>query len=289
MKKILITGATGNVGMAVIKSLNNLSHSYQIITGVKDLDRDKEKLAPYKVEVIYFDFTDISSYEIALKSCTILFLLRPPNIAQVTKYYKPLIEKTKEIGIKHIVFLSVQGVEKNTIIPHHKIETLIVQSNIAYTFLRPAYFMQNFIGSLHYDLVVHKKIFLPAGRAKFTLVDVHDIGNVAAVILINTTKYLNKTVELTSNEKLSFKEMAIKLSSGLGILITYESPNLFKFYLTKRKENLPFMLIMVMIMLHFLPRFSKEPKITEEVKNIVGNEPITFSQFIEHNKTILTA
>lgn len=287
MTKVLITGATGNVGMAVIQSLHKRSHSLQIIAGIRDLERDKEKLSAYEVAVIYFDFTDIASYGPALQSCDVLFLLRPPDITAVEKYFKPLIEKAKATGIQHIVFLSVQGVEHSDIIPHAKIEKLIVASKIDYTFLRPAYFMQNFLGNLHHDLVVHKKIFLPAGRAKFTLVDVRDIGDVAAAILVDTAKYTGVSVELTSNDKLTFTEMATKLSEGLTTRITYQSPTLLTFYWTKRKEKMPFMLIIVMIMLHFLPRFQKEPKITAAVKNSTGKEPISFSQFIKDNKTIL--
>jgi hypothetical protein len=49
------------------------------------------------------------------------------------------------------------------------------------------------------------------------------------------------------------------------------------------------MLIMVMIMLHYLPRFQKEPHNTEWVKNVIGREPITFNQFIKDNKTSLIA
>ena len=289
MKKILITGATGNVGFEVIKSLNKIPHTLQIVAGIRDFITDKEKLAAYKIGFVQFDFMDFATYKPALEGCEVLFLLRPPQISDTEKYFKPLIETAKEVGIKHIVFLSVQGVEKSTIIPHHKIEKLIVDSGIPHTFLRPAYFMQNFMGSLHNDLVVHHKIFLPADKAKFTLVDVRDIGEVAATILINTTKYINVAYDLTNNEKLTFKEMAIQLSEGLNTQITYESPNLLTFYWTKRKEKMPFMLIMVMIMLHYLPKFQKEPQNTEGVKNIIGREPITFGQFIKDNKTALTA
>jgi uncharacterized protein YbjT (DUF2867 family) len=287
MKKVLITGATGNVGMAVIKSLNKIPHALHIIAGIRDFSTDKEKLADYKMDFVKFDFMDFATYRPALEGCQILFLLRPPQISDTGKYFKPLIEIAKEVGIKHIIFLSVQGVEKSTIIPHHKIEKLIVDSKIPYTFLRPAYFMQNFLGSLHHDLVANKRIFLPAGNAKFTLVDVQDIGDVAAEIIVNLTKHVNKSYELTNNEKLTFKEMAMQLSEGLETEITYKSPNLFTFYWTKRKEKMPFMLIMVMIMLHYLPRFQKEPRNTEGVKNIIGREPITFNQFIKDNKTSL--
>lgn len=282
-------GATGNVGMVVIKSLNKIPHPFHIIAGIRDFSRDKEKLAYYKMDFVKFDFMDFATYRPALEGCQMLFLLRPPQISDTEKYFKPLIEVAKEVSIKHIVFLSVQGVEKSMIIPHHKIEKLIVDSKISYTMLRPAYFMQNFIGSLHHDLVTNKCIFLPAGNAKFTIVDVRDVGEVAAAIIVNSTKHINKSYELTNNEKLTFGEMATQLSDGLGTKITYESPNLFKFYLTKTKEKMPFMLVLVMIMLHYLPRFQKEPRNTEWVKNVIGREPITFNQFIKDNKTSLIA
>lgn len=285
--KILITGATGNVGMAVIKSFSKLTHKLEIIAGIKDFSKDKEKLTGYNIGFVKFNFMDATTYKPALDQIDLLFLLRPPQISDTNKYFKPLIEIAQQAGVKHIIFLSVQGVEKSNIIPHHKIEKMIVESKINYTFLRPAYFMQNFLGNLHTDLVNKKRIYLPARNAKFTLVDVHDIGDVATQIMINLGEHINKTYELTNNEKMTFGEMATQLSKILREKITYKSPNLFNFYQTKRKENIPFMLILVMMMLHYLPRFQKEPMITNCVKDIIGREPKGFIEFIKENKQSL--
>ncbi len=287
MKKVFITGSTGNVGFEVIKFLKKIDSKLEIIAGVWDLEKDNAKLAGYNITLRKFDFTDSSTYEPALNDCEILFLLRPPQISEVEKYFNPLIALVKKVGIKHIVFLSVQGVEKSKIIPHHKIEKLIRECNIPFTFLRPAYFMQNFTSTLHNDLALKKRIFLPAGNSKFTLVDVRDLGDVAANIVNNTESHINKAYELTCNEKLNFKEMATKLSEGLGIKINYISPNLIKFFLEKRKEKIPSGLILVMIMLHYLPRFQKEPIVTEWVMNITGHQPIPFEQFIKDNKALM--
>ena len=237
MTKILITGATGNVGMEVIEALNNLDKPFEIYAGIKDLGKDKLILERFNVKTIAFDFTDINTFKAALVQCDVLFLLRPPQISDVTQFFKPLVETVFQCGVKHIVFLSVQGVEKSTIIPHHKIEKLIVESSISYTFLRPAYFMQNFTTTLRNDLIVNKRIFLPAGKAKFTLIDVTDIGKVAAKILTEINNHVNKSYELTNREKLTFGEMAEKLSKGLNTIIRYESPNLLKFFLVKRKVS----------------------------------------------------
>ena len=288
MTKVLITGATGNVGTEVIKSLQNINHQLDLYAGVRSLTTDKNKLDNYKIKFSQFDFTDITTYENALDGCSILFLLRPPQISEVEKYFNPIIVACKAKGVKHIVFLSVQGVEKSKIIPHHKIEMLIVDSKIPYTFLRPAYFMQNFTTTLHNDLVKKKRIYLPAGNAKFTLIDVRDIGLVSASVLTNTSQHINKSYELTCKEKLSFSKMAKILSDILRTNIQYKSPNLISFFLTKRKENTPTMLILVMIMLHYFPRFQKEPETTNWVEKIINVQPTTFEQFINDNKKALT-
>lgn len=284
MTKILITGATGNVGIQVIKALQNISPALDIYAGVRNVSADKLKLAGYKISYSHFDFEDTTTYKTALQNCDILFLLRPPQISAVDKYFKPIIETCKASAVKHIVFLSVQGVEKSKIIPQHKIEKIIVESGIPFTFLRPAYFMQNFITTLKPDLIKNNRIYLPAGEARFTIIDVEDVGNVAAKILADPTLYINKRYELTNNEILTFKEMANKLSKGLNRKIKFVSPNLLQFYFTKRKENMPPMFIFVMIMLHYFPRFQKPPAITNIVKIITGKEPKTFDQFIIDNR-----
>nr|MDQ6905160.1 NmrA family transcriptional regulator [Bacteroidota bacterium] len=151
-----------------------------------------------------------------------------------------------------------------------------------------AYFMQNFTTTLHNDLVNNRRIYLPAGNSKFTLIDVRDIGSVSATILTKTSKYMNKSYELTCKEKLTFGEMARILSDITSIEIQYKSPNLINFFLTKRKEKIPTMMIFVMIMLHYFPRFQKEPDITNCVEKITNKQPVTFEQFIKDNKKQLT-
>ncbi|MDZ4665265.1 MAG: NmrA family NAD(P)-binding protein [Bacteroidota bacterium] len=281
---ILITGATGNVGMSVLKHLTIQKSNLKVFAGVRNIEKGKDKLQEFNVSLVTFDFEEVQSFRAAFKGIDILFLLRPPQLADVEKYFKPLIDEVVKCDVKQIVFLSVQGVENSKIIPHHKIEKLITDYKIAYTFLRPAYFMQNFTTTLRNDLVNNQRIYLPAGKAKFTLIDIYDIGLVAAKVITECPKHQNKSYELTNNEILTFAEMADKLSNGLGKKIKFISPNLLQFFLTKRKEGVPAMFILVMIMLHYFPRFQKTPKITDCVKTITGQEPKSFDNFVFTNK-----
>jgi len=287
MIKVLITGSTGNVGIEVLSALQKINHQLEIYAGVKNTEVGNDKLTNFNIKAIKFDFTNCETFVPAIQNMDLLFLLRPPQLSDVNKYFEPLIKIAKQSSVKHIVFLSVQGVEKSKIIPHHKIEKLIVASKVPYTFLRPAYFMQNFTTTLRRDLVNNQRIYLPAGQSKFTLIGVSDIGAVSAKILIEPQNHINKSYELTNNETLTFTEMAEKISTGTGKKIKFISPNLWQFFLTKHKENVPTMFILVLIMLHYFPRFQKTPRTTHWVKIITGQEPKSFDDFVLSNKEML--
>lgn len=287
MRTILLTGATGNVGVEIIKNLSHKGDEFRVIAGVRDTQSENKILAQHGLKSVYFDFEDQSCFEQAFADCDTLFLLRPPQLADVKKYFEPMmaIAVAKKVG--HIVFLSVQGAETNSYIPHHKIEKLIEQSGISYTFLRPAYFMQNFTTTLRKDLLEKSRIFLPAGKAKFTLIDVKDLGLFASQILENPNDHLNKSYELTNHEQLSFGEMADILTQVLDKKIAFVNPNLLSFFLEKRKEKVPVIFIFVMIMLHYFPRFKPTPQTTNWIEEITGKKPKTFREFALANQNLL--
>lgn len=280
-RKILITGATGNVGFETIKALLRIKSDLKIVAGVRDSEKEKDKFNGKSIDLVTFDFKKEETFEIALKGISLVFLLRPPQISDAKKYFQPFINAAKFSEVQHIVFLSVQGADTNSVIPHHKIENIILKSGIPFTFLRPAYFMQNFLTTLNKDLVERNEIYLPAGRAKFTLVDLLDVGMVGAIILDNPQKHLNKSYDLTNNELLTFGEMADQLTEVLGKKITFRSPNLISFFIRKKKEKTPLVYVLVMIMLHFLPRFKNYPKTSQAINVILGEQSKSFKEFIE--------
>ena len=288
MKKILITGATGNVGEQVIKFLVLKQGNFEILAGVRDLG-DGHRFPNFPdVKPVRFDFGKKALVDEALAKVDILFLLRPPQLINIKSYFEPLIQSAVKYKVRHIVFLSVQGAEKNSFIPHHKIEKLILDSKLNYTFLRPAYFMQNFTTTLKTDLIEHNRIYLPAGGAVFTLIDLEDVGKVAAEVLSHTQGHQNKAYTLTANQKLNFKQMADSLSRHLNRSITYKSPNPLVFLWKMKQRGHSVKFILVLIMLHYLPRFKSAPNISKSVKTITGFEPNSFSTFIQKNKKLLS-
>ena len=144
MKRILVTGATRNIGHEVIRFLFDNNTPNQIIAGVRNISKAKIEFKDYsQIDYVQFDFEDAATFDNSLASIDCIFLLRPPHISDIDKYFDPLIQKIKEKKINQVVFLSVQGAEKSKIIPHNKIEKLITDGGLNYIFLRPGYFMQN--------------------------------------------------------------------------------------------------------------------------------------------------
>jgi uncharacterized protein YbjT (DUF2867 family) len=103
--KILITGATGNVGLAVLRALQATPANLQVLAGVRNLHEDSPKLTGLAVSPIHFDFEDTSTFAPALQGVDVLFLLRPPQLADVARYFQPLIAAAKDAAVKHILFL----------------------------------------------------------------------------------------------------------------------------------------------------------------------------------------
>jgi len=288
MKRILVTGATGQVGSAVIAALRAVD-GIVVRAGVRDVARASAKWSgDASVQPVGFDFLDRASQDLALADCDSLFLLRPP---QLGGDFGDMIARARQHGVAHIVFLSVQGAERNGLIPHHKIERRLVSSGVPYTLLRPAYFMQNFTSTLHDELVRRHRIFLPAGNARFTLVDVDDIARVAARVLTQPgSQHHGQAYTLTSQSPLNFQQMADQLTMGLGTPITYESPDPWRFYRTLRREGREPGLILVMLLLHMLPRFTGTPPVTQTVADLTGRAPIEFAQFVAaHRAELLVA
>ncbi len=288
-KKILITGATGNIGTEVVQSLCALGPNSEIIAAVRNIDNAKDKLSKYpNLTFRKFDFEDRNSFNLAFNYIDTLFLLRPPHISEVDKYFRPLLQSAQENDIKNIVFLSVQGAEKSKVIPHNKIEKLIESHGFNYIFVRPSYFMQNLTTTLLPEILNSRTITLPSGKAKFNWIDTKNIGEAAARLIISFEKYKNNEYEITGVENKSFPEVIELMTNIIGIKFSYRSVNPICFYLKKRKEGVDSGFAVVMTILHFLPRFQKEPEISNNYKLLTSKEPTTLEEFIEREKGKIT-
>ncbi len=282
IKNILITGATGNVGFEVIRFLTKNNTTNNIIAGVRNINAAKKLFKDYStIDFVNFDFEQPDTFDNALKNINTIFLLRPPHISDIDKYFVPLMTKLKEYEVNEVVFLSVQGAEKSKVIPHNKIEKLIENYNLNHIFLRPSYFMQNLTTTLLKDIKNKRQIILPARKAKFNWIDIENIGEISSIMLNKFSDFSNQTFELTGEQNIDFFEVTDLINTVIKRPISFSNVNPLKFYKIKKNDGMEKGMIIVMIMLHMLPRFQKEPVISNYYEQLTGKKPTTLIDFIK--------
>lgn len=288
-ERILITGATGNVGLETLHALMKRpdKNQFTVLAGVRNPEKSKSTIEIQPDGFVRLDFADATTFDAALAGVQRVLLVRPPELADVDKYFKPFVAAMQRAGVRQVAFLSLQGVENNPVTPHHKIEKLIVEAALPFTFLRPSFFMQNLSTTHRDEIRLRNEIYVPAGHGRTSFVDVVDIGEVAALTLTGGTTYLNKAYELTGSEALTYGEVAQILTDVLGRKITYRDPSVVAFIWQKwQREKLPLGFTMIMVALYTVSKLGKAAGLTDETERLLRRPPTTFRQFAEANKTV---
>ena len=289
-ERILITGATGNVGLETLRTLTHASiqKGYEVVSAMRQPEEVKPDVWAKPDELRRLDFADADAFDALLWDIDRVLLVRPPELDDVDKYFRPFVEAMKRVKVRHVIFLSIQGVENKPLTPHYQIEKLIVESGIPYTFLRSSFFMQNLTTTHQKEIRLRNEIYVPAGKGRTNFVDVRDIAFVAAIMLIDKTgQYLNQSYELTGPEALTYYEVAQILSDVLGRKITYRNPSLLRFLWRKwYHERIPLKFALVMGALYTAAKLGKADTITGEIEQLLQRSPVAFRQFAEDHRTI---
>jgi uncharacterized protein YbjT (DUF2867 family) len=288
MINVLITAATGNVGSEVLKKLQEFSTEINVFAGIRQGSKTKFELTNINCKYRIFDFSKPATFEKGFTNIDTLFLLLPPGLKDFKKIFQSIIYNAKKSTVKHIIYMSVKGAGEKMLIPHYTIENIIATSGIDFTFLRPAYFMQNFVSTLKND-IKNRIIYLPAGESKFNLVDIRDIANVTYKIILNPKIHIMQKYDLTANERLTFQQMTDILNQYMEVKIQYQHPDPLTFAFNKLKQGNKLQYILILIMLHYLPRFQKPLTISDYILSITGQKAISFNQFAFDYQSILNS
>jgi uncharacterized protein YbjT (DUF2867 family) len=275
--RILVTGASGNVGSAVVNSLHGRGAIVRVAQRTRSAaPRDAQ------VEPVLLDFAERETFAGAVRGCHAVFLVRPPAIANVGATLLPFVDEARRAGVEHIVFLSVVGADKNAFIPHHAVEAHLRQTP-AHTFLRAGFFAQNMGDAYRLDIRDDDRIYVPAGRGRVAFVDVADIGELAARVLLAPAAHRGQAYVLTGPEALSFEEAAAVLSQALGRPIRYEAASVVGYVTHLRKRGLPWAQAFVQAALHVGLRFGQAEPVDPTLPALLGRPARRFAEYVlEH-------
>jgi uncharacterized protein YbjT (DUF2867 family) len=213
---ILVTGAAGKTGLAVIKALAVGNERVRAMVLDKTYRDAVIKAGASEVVVGNMQLSD-DALEVVQGIRAVYHI--PPNVHQGEfEMGKLIINAARGARVNHFVYHSVLHPQVESM-PHHwlklRVEEYLMESGIPYTILQPAVYMQNILSSL--TEILEKGVYLVPYPVKtmLSLVDLKDLAEVAATVLTNQ-EHEGAIYELVGTEAKTQQDIAQALEEVLG-------------------------------------------------------------------------
>lgn len=225
---VLVTGATGQQGGAVVNALLADGHTVRAMTR-NPQSASARKLTSRGVEVICADFAEPDSLAKAMSGVDTVFAVTTPfeeGEEAETRQGLGLVQAAKESGVGHFIYSSVSDADRKTGVPHFeskfKVEQALVASGLSWTIVAPVYFMDNILspfGAPSAEGVLSMAV--PANRT-LQQIAVEDIGRFVALVVVEREKLFGRRINIAGDD-LTGEEMAAAVSAASGRSIVYQS------------------------------------------------------------------
>lgn len=287
--KILITGATGQVGSKTIEFLLSGS-GIEIVAAV----RSSEKAASFIVKglsTVILDFDDETTHLSALEGVDRMFVVTGYTV-DMLRQSKALLDNAKKAGVKHIVHLGACGRNDTTVAHwawHQLVERYIEWCGFSFTHLRPETFMQNVLSYGGKKAIENGVIKAYVEGARLSWVDTGDVAQVAALALTNPEVHSGKTYRL-GYDAITYSDMAALMTSIIGKPFRYEplAPEVFLHAMQNAGAEMAYMGCVYDHWKRYAAGTIPGADDTfDNFPEITGKQPTKWIDFIEKHKTEL--
>jgi uncharacterized protein YbjT (DUF2867 family) len=216
MTRVLVTGATGNVGSHVVREL--CASGVPVRAFVRD-PRRAETVLGDDVEVVTGDFSDTASVRRALTGVDAV-LLSCSNQPEQGELEIGVIDAAADAGVGRLVKLSTPGAQVGSPVAffdaHGRVERRVADTALPAVILHSNFYMSNLFGAAE-SVRRTGKLFAPLDGARIAMIDPRDVAAVAAVALAAPDhRYDGRTLHLSGPEVLTYAGVAVELSVATG-------------------------------------------------------------------------
>jgi uncharacterized protein YbjT (DUF2867 family) len=279
---VFVTGATGQVGGAVLEELVRRGvHTRAMVR----TDDHSHAFAARGVDVIVGDLERSESLQGALDDVGRAFLMSRDDPRQ-PEMEGALMEAAARAGVERIVKLSASGAAPDSPVAlmrrHALAERTLEGSGLGYTILRLQLYMQNFL-RFGPSLAAEGRFAAPMDDRRFALVDVRDVARVAAAALIED-EHEGATYVVTGPEALSYGDAAGAIGAAIGKGVAYEpaEPGAFRDQLIAER-GLPRWRADELAFIASAYGGGAGELVTDVVRRVGGEPPRTFAEFAKEH------
>jgi NAD(P)H dehydrogenase (quinone) len=272
---ILITGANGHLGTAVIEQLLTHVPAEHIVGMVRDADKGRA-LQQKGVSLRVAEYSDKEALAQAMQDIKKVLLISGGEAEDALQQHYNVVDAAKVAGVNVIAYTSRSLQNTDTLMNplmkrHFDTEAYIQSSGIDYLLFRNALYMDvipGFVGKQ----VFEKGIQLPAGQGKVAYALRSEMGEAIANILVKPAPQ-HKIFTLTGTEAVSFDDVAAVLSELSGQPVDYSAIKATDFEAQKSAQGLPPALIQKIV--NFLSDIAQgqEATVTGELAQALGRKP----------------
>ncbi len=216
---ILITGASGNVGSAVLEEIRK---SGQLFRAMYRSESDAAK-ASEKIDTVIADFADKESLFRALDGVDSVYLVCSP-VRELVELESNVIDASLSAGVKHIVLNSALGAAdypKSFPAWHRRVEDKLRASGLSFTILRPNSFMQNIVAFYAPSIRASGAFYGSYGNARISFIHIRDIAAAVGIALTAVSHHAGKIYELNGPEAVTCAELAQRIAAIVHREVNY--------------------------------------------------------------------
>ena len=275
---ILITGASGTVGKAVLAEVTRSGDLHRAMY------RSKEEAAkaPTGTETVIADFADKASLAPVLRGVESVYLVCSP-IPDLVQLESNVIEASQAAGVRRIVLNSALGAGDYTkSFPswHRKVEDKLKTTKMAYCVLRPNSFMQNIVAFYAPSIRAQGAFYAAMDNARTSYIDVRDIAAIAARAL-RGGQHDGKTYELNGPESLTCAEVAEKISRHAGVAARFVDIPVEAQRKAMLDQGMPEWQVTALLDLQACYTGGKGGTVDSLTEELLGRPPIKMDQFLQ--------
>ena len=279
---LVLTGATGTVGSAV---MSRLSQDGVRARALAHTPRSRAAIESSGHEAVDGDLDDAAGLVPAFEGCDRLFLLSPAHPDQVRRE-KAAIDAARRAGVSHVVALSVMGADAGSASAfgrwHAEIDEHLASSGMDHTILRGAGFVQTHLWPVA-PVRDDGRWYGMTGDGAAAFVDAHDVAAAAAGALTVDTPP-GSVVELTGPAAISMPQAAAQLSAVIGRPVTYVDVPAEDYRSSLHGAGVPDWMAEAIVGIYSQIRAGHAATVTDGVQRLSGSLARSYREFAEEHR-----